>query len=244
MKRAIWIALLALLAFAVILLARMPAGWVIPAHSARAACASVDGSLWSGTCLALSVGRTPVGDVSWQLHPAPLLLGRLAAHVEVTRAAATARADVELGLGERLTLRNLVAELPLDPALISSLPASVSGRAHLDLALARIEHGVITELIGRIEARDLEDRSGADTVLGSYLITFSGGAGPPTGRLRDLDGPLAVEGTLRLTPEPGFELEGLVATRPGAPAELVNNLRFLGSPDASGRRSFSVAGTF
>jgi general secretion pathway protein N len=243
-KRAIWIALLALVAFAVILAARMPAAWVVPAHSARGACASIDGSLLSGTCLGLIVGGTPVGDVTWQLHPARLLVGRLAAHVEVTRAAATARAELELGFGERVTLRNLVAELPLDPALISALPASVSGRAHLDLALARIEHGVITELIGRIEARDLEDRSGADTVLGSYVVSFGGGPGAPTGRLRDLDGPFAVEGTLRLTPEPGFDLEGLVATRPGAPAELVNNIRFLGSPDASGRRSFSVAGTF
>ena len=62
--------------------------------------------------------------------------------------------------------------------------------------------------------------------------------------MRDLDGPLALEGTLRLTPQPGFELEGLIAPRNGAPPELVNNIRFLGAPDASGRRSFSLAGTF
>ena len=41
-----------------------------------------------------------------------------------------------------------------------------------------------------------------------------------------------------------IEAEGLVAARTGAPPELINNLRFLGSPDATGRRPFSVAGTF
>jgi len=46
------------------------------------------------------------------------------------------------------------------------------------------------------------------------VVTFPGGPGEPTGKLRDLNGPLAVEGTLRLTRQPGFELEGLVAARP------------------------------
>ena len=75
-------------------------------------------------------------------------------------------------------------------------------------------------------------------------MTFPGGPGEPTGKLRDLDGPLAVEGTLRLTRQPGFELEGLVAPRAGAEPALINNIRYLGSPDATGRRPFSVAGTF
>jgi general secretion pathway protein N len=242
-KRGIWIALLAAVAFAAILLARMPAAWVIPAGGPEP-CASVEGSLWSGVCTGLAVQRTPVGDVSWQLHPSRLLFGKLGAHIAVTRGAGSLDAEVEFGLGQRVTLRHLVADLPLDPALIPGLPADLHGRAHLDLALAQIEHGIITELQGRIEARDLEDRSGLATPLGSYVVTFPGGSGEPTGKLRDLDGPLAVEGSLRLTRQPGFDLEGLVAPRSGAAPELVNNIRYLGSPDAMGRRPFSVAGTF
>jgi general secretion pathway protein N len=244
-RRGIWIALLAAVAFAAILLARLPAAWIIPAGGARGcSCAGVDGSLWSGVCTGLTVQRTPVGDVSWQLHPWPLLLGKLAAHVAVTRGAGNLDAEVELGFGQRVTLRHFVADLPLDPALLPGLPADLHGRAHLDLALAQLEHGIITGLQGRIEAHDLEDRSGLATPLGSYVVTFPGGPGEPTGRLRDLDGPLAVEGTLHLTHQPGFELEGLVAPRAGAAPELVNNIRYLGSPDATGRRPFSVAGTF
>jgi len=244
-KRGIWVALLAAVAFAAILLARMPAAWIIPAGGARgSSCASVDGSLWSGVCTGLTVQRAPVGDVGWELHPLRLLLGKLAAHITVTRGAGNFDAEVELGFGQRVTVRHLAADLPLDPALIPGLPADLHGRAHLDLTLAQIEHGIITELQGRIEAHDLEDRSGRATPLGSYVVTFPGGRGEPSGKLRDLDGPLAVEGTLRLTREPGFELEGLVAPRAGAAPELVNNIRYLGSPDAMGRRPFSLAGTF
>jgi hypothetical protein len=49
---------------------------------------------------------------------------------------------------------------------------------------------------------------------------------------------------VRLTHQPGYVLEGLVAPRADAAPELVGNLQFLGSPDASGRRPFSIAGTF
>jgi hypothetical protein len=59
-----------------------------------------------------------------------------------------------------------------------------------------------------------------------------------------LGGPLAVAGTLRMTPEPGFVLEGTVASRANATPELARQLQMLGAPDAQGRRSFSIANTF
>ena len=244
MKRGIWIALLAALAFAVILIARMPAAWLFPSRGPWGSCASVEGSLWSGVCGGLRVQGTPVGDVNWQLHPLRLLTGRLAARIAIARGTSTLTAQVELGFGGSVTLRDVLADLALDPAIVPGLPSELHGRAHVDLALAQIEHGVIRRLEGRIEARDLEDRSGMPTALGSYVLTFPGGGGQPTGKLRDLDGPLAVEGTLRLTPQPGYELEGLIAPRSGAAPEIVNSIRFLGAPDAAGRRSFSVVGTF
>jgi general secretion pathway protein N len=242
-KRGIAIALVAAAAFAIGMILRFPAAWILPEQTQKA-CASLDGSLWSGTCAGLTLSGTQVGDLSWKLRPLRLLAGALAARVSVAHGAAQGAADVELGFGGQLTARNLIADLPLDARLIPGVPPSLHGRAHLDLALVQLSHGIIRQLQGRIEARDLVDRSGADTPLGSYQVTFAGSSGDPVGELRDTSGPLALEGTLRLTPQPGFELNGLIAPRRDAPPELVNNIRFLGSPDASGRRSFSLAGTF
>ena len=244
MRRSLWIALLAAAAFVAIVLARMPAAWVLPARGAQWACASIDGSLWGGICAGLTVSGTPLGDMSWELHPLRLLTGRLAAHLTLSHGPGDAAADVELTFGQRLAARNVHADLPLDPALLPSVPANLHGRAHLELALVEVQRGVIRQLQGRIDARNLEERSGNNTPLGSYSVSCPGGSGDPVGTLRDLEGPLALEGTLRLTPAPGFELEGVIAARHGAPPELVNSLRFLGSPDATGRRPFSLSGTF
>jgi len=243
-KRPLWIALLAAIAFLAIVLVRMPAAWLLPTRGGQWSCASIEGSLWSGGCATLTVSSTSLGDLSWDLHPLRLVRGRAAAHLTLSHGPAEAAADVEATFGGRVTARNVVADLPLDSALLPAVPANLHGRAHCELALVELQRGVLRQLQGRIEARNLEERSGNNTALGSYAVTFPGGSGDPVGTLRDLEGPLALEGTLRLTPAPGFELEGLIAARSGAPPEVVNSLRFLGSPDATGRRPFSLSGTF
>jgi general secretion pathway protein N len=265
--RTFWITLLAVVTFAVIVLARLPASWVVPTPPAAVSCAAVDGTIWNGVCTGLTVDGKPTGDVVWELHASGLLRGKIDAHVVLTKAAGTAspgalspanltsltaapaitvRADVEAGLDKNITARNVVADLPLDPSIVPNIPPTLRGSVHADLASVRVEKGIVTQLQGKVEAHDLEDRSGNVTRLGSYSLTFPPSSGAePTGQLHDLgDGPLVVEGTLRLTREPGFDLEGLVKPRPTAPAELQQNIQYLGSPDAQGRRPFSLAGTF
>lgn len=240
--RPLWIALTAAAAFAVILVSRLPASWLVP-RSGILACTSPDGTLWSGSCSGLSVDRMPFGDLSWGVAPLRLLTGTLAAHV-VARGPVTGSADVAYGIGGSVSLRNVVTDFRLDPRQIPHLPPQLRGNVHTDLALVRLEHGRIAELKGRIEAHDLSQRTGHVTPLGNYALTFPGGGTEPVGTLVDLGGPLAVRGTLRLTNQPGYVLEGQVAARADAAPELVGNLQFLGSPDTEGRRPFSIAGTF
>jgi len=244
-RRGLWITLAALLAFAAIILARLPAAWVVPASGKSAmGCSGVDGTLWSGSCAGLFVDRKPVGDLTWELKPRRLLSGRLAAHVTLASALAHGSADAEVGLQGQLVAHDLTADLPLDPKIMPGLPPGLRGQAHLALALLEIEHDTLKRVQGRIEVHDLEDHDGRATQLGSYVVTFPPGDGEPVGQIKDLNGPLSVEGTLRLTRQGGFDVQGTVAPKPGAPAELTDNLRFLGSPDASGRRQFSLSGTF
>ena len=244
MKRAIWLTLAALLAFAAILVARLPASWVLPlARRADASCASTEGTLWSGVCGGLRVDQLALGDLSWELHPLALLALRVEGQASLAGPAVRGEAYLELGAAGALRARAVHAELALDPRLLPGLPANLHGSARVELARLWLEKGALRELQGRIEARDLEERSGENTALGSYEVRFPGGS-DLTGAVRDLGGPLEVQGTLRLRPEGAYELEGHIAPRPGAPAELVDNLRMLGTPDAAGRRPFSLSGTF
>ncbi|MGH8169285.1 MAG: type II secretion system protein N [Steroidobacteraceae bacterium] len=246
MKRTITVIILGVVAFAAIVLARLPASWLLPGSGASFSCASVEGSIWSGYCGGLKVNGAALGDLAWRLRPSRLLLGRLAAHIDIEHPPTTsARGDVEIGLGGTVVARNLTASLPLDPTLLPGMPPTLSGTLHLDLSLARVtKKGVVSKLKGRIEADDLIDRSGYVTPLGSFAVTFPGGTPEPTGDLQDLGGPLAVSGKLVLTPQPGYALSGDVTPRASANQALVNTIEFLGSPDAQGRRQFALSGTY
>jgi hypothetical protein len=245
-KRTFWITLAAVVAFGAILVARMPAAWLLPSGpKAPFSCTSIEGSLWSGACDGLIVQRMALGDVSWELQPLKFLLARLGAHVSMNRGSAHGSADVEVGFSGAVTARNLLADFALDPQLLPQLPPQLRGDAHADLkVLQASREGVLKQLQGTIEAHNLVDHAGHVTPLGSYVISFPGGAGEPVGQLRDLGGPLSVAGTLRLTSQGGFDVQALVAARPEATPELANNIKFLGSPDASGRRQFAMTGSF
>jgi hypothetical protein len=247
MRRTLWIGALALLAFALIVLARFPAAWAAGALPAGLSCDVIDGTLWNGACAGLMLRHQQLlGDLSWQLHPARLLAGRLAAHIALTHAEDFANAEVELAPGGRIFARDVRASVHLDPAVLPQLPGGLSGVARADLARVEFKNGRLTELRGRIEAHDLAQAAGTTTPLGSYALSFNGATagGALVGELRDLGGPLALEGALRMTPEPGFVLDGKVATRPGVSANLERQLQMLGAPDAQGRRSFSIADSF
>ena len=75
MKRAFWPVLLAAVAFAIIFIARIPAGWVVPQATAARFCTSLDGTVWSGTCAGLTFGGRALGDLGWDLHPLRLVVG-------------------------------------------------------------------------------------------------------------------------------------------------------------------------
>lgn len=245
MKRTVTVIVLVIVAFAAIVLARLPASWLLPSGRGFT-CNSIEGSLWSGYCGGLTVQGAALGDLTWQLRPSRLLLGRLAAHIDLEHPPATsARGDVEMGLGGTVVARNLTASLPLDPTLMPAVPPTLTGSLNFDIALVKVtKKGIVTAIQGSIEAHDLVDHSGYVTPLGNFAVTFPGGGSQPTGNIQDLGGPLAVQGTLVLTPQPGYDLSAYVTPRASASQPLVNTIQFLGSPDAQGRRQFAMQGTY
>ena len=246
MKRTVTVIVLVVVAFAAIVLARLPASWLLPTSGASFSCASVEGSLWSGYCSSLTVQGAALGDLTWQLRPARLLAGKLAAHIDLEHPPATsAQGDVEIGLGGTVTARNLTVSLALDPRLIPAVPSTLTGTLHADLSLARVtSKGVVNKLEGHIEVNNLVDRSGYVTPLGNFAVVFPSGTPQPTGDLQDFGGPLAVTGKLVLTPQPGYDLSVYVTPRASASQPLLNAIQFLGSPDAQGRRQFAMSGTY
>jgi general secretion pathway protein N len=240
-KRTILLVCLALLAFAVMLVIKLPASWVVARLPPTIQCAPVSGTLWNGSCGSVVANGMPVGRLNWKLHPLRLFSGKLAAHVDLQRADAFVRGDVESSFDQsEVTLRDVDAALPIDPSIARQFPPNLRGKGTAKLQMLQMEKGIITAVRGRVEGRDLVQQY----PLGSFAVTFPGNEGEPVGQIESLGGPMDVEGTLRLTREPGFAVEGTVASGADIHPELARQLEYLGSPDERGRRPFSVAATF
>lgn len=244
MRRGILITVLAVVAFVVIVIARLPASWVIPAPPAPFSCGAVEGSIWSGTCTGLVAQGASVGDLTWDIHAWRLLTGKLSANVVLNRTSGTISGDFDLGLDKSVTARNVQANVTLDRDLLAQLPMglrTLQGSMQANIAQAHItKNNIITDLEGTLEIYDLVSNDREITPLGSYQLTFPAGTMPPAAQLKDLGGPLGADGhVVLLQDKPGFNLDVFITPRPGTPPSLMNQLQYL-APDAQGRRELQT----
>lgn len=241
---------LALLAFALAFLARLPARWLPKLLPAGVVCIEPAGTLWNGSCTNFEASGLRAGAVSWSLRPLRLFTGRVAARLQLAQPLARLQGEFAWSLfGGALEARDLRGELVLAPGgLLPGVPADLGGRVTLALQELALRDRAVRNLRGTIDVQDLQQRTGEGPMqLGSYQLGFDGGEdenGAVRGKLRDTGGPLDVAGTLALTPAPGYLLQGTVATRPSASSLLQRQIAFLGSPDAAGRRAFAQEATF
>ncbi len=237
------VAIAALAAFLLVLLAQFPARWAAFALPRNVRCGQLAGTLWQGSCSGLVLDGRPLGELAWKLHPLALLGAALSADVALSQGATEATGSVQLRPSGRITARHLHARMLVDHSVIAQLTPGTHANVQADLSLLRFEHGHVAAVSGEVNVRGLAFAPGLPTE--DYRLTFPENApGDPAGQIQDLGGPLALEGTLRLTPEPGYVLDARVAARPGAPPALAQQLQFLGPPDAQGRRTLSVSGTY
>jgi general secretion pathway protein N len=254
-KRGWLLVALGLGAYLVFVLATLPAS-LLASQVERHGLSTVAtaGTVWDGRFVGLRAGSRVIGDVAWDLQPSALLLGRLAAHVDLVRSDGRATADVTAGLGGTVTLENATAALPFAALAELGAPRGWEGTLRADLERLVIDEGWIAAASGTLEARDVVGPARNPARLGSYRVTLPAGGtasgeagesqGALVGALEDLgDGPLEVAGTIRLSPDRTYQIDGLVSARESAPRSVVDSLRFLGNPDTQGKRPFSIAGS-
>lgn len=230
--------------FLITVLVRMPAGVLAAFLPNDVHCQEPSGTLWQGACAEMRSGQIALSDLHWTLHPLALLRARLRLELQSDDARAAGRGTLTLHTNGDAEFESLTASLPLQGGL-TPMPAGWSGELDLAIAQARFEGQKLSLIEGTLTVRQLHSERPA-TDLGSFELKFpSPTPGTPIiGSLRDIGGPLALQGSVQLTRGAGYELNGTVAARDPANTDLQQLLQLLGPPDAQGRHEFSLSGTF
>jgi general secretion pathway protein N len=241
------IAIVGVLVFAGVGVATLPASLVVSRLPPQIGIEGASGSVWNGAATQASWQGAPLGALTWRAHPASLLQGRADYSIELTREDGFVRGRVSASFGGGSVEASDV-ELRMPITALSRNVAANAWRGDLagTVQRARLENGWPVDLVARFRMSGLRP-PGAQFEVGSYELNFDEAASTPqqlTGRVRDLEAPMVVRGQLEIRPNRSYTLEGEVAPKPGAPPEVSNAVAFLGPADASGRRQFTITGTF
>jgi general secretion pathway protein N len=240
MKRYVFAGLLVFIGVLVVTFpARVAYRWFAPPDLSLS---GISGSIWRGSASEGMAGGAYIRDITWRLKPAGLLGGKLA--FETTSRPASGSMDTELavGLDGSLTLSNLAGRVPLDLVHQAFQRAGVSGDLSMQFETLVIRNGLPVEANGTVTVASLFSPALSAGVLGDYRARFETADGVITGAVDDLSGALDVNGTVTILPDRTYSLVGDVASRPGAPPSIEQQLRVLGSPDARGFRQFRFEG--
>jgi hypothetical protein len=229
---------LAILVFLGTLLVRFPAKAAAALLPSSVICEQPQGTLWRGSCTHLQTPALTLGDIEWTLHPAALLHATLSADVSSGDPRLSGQGEVELARGGMMTAHALRLQLPLQGGL-SQIPPGFQGTIEAEVASVRLNNGLLDELIGTV--RVLQLHSDLLGELGSFELRFPED-GSMLGQLRDLSGPLALQGQVQLTRQNAYTASGTLQSRPSANPQLAQALQLIGPPDSEGRRSFTFAG--
>jgi general secretion pathway protein N len=235
-------------AFLLLALVTLPANVVLSlVHPSGVTLSGVSGTLWKGRAQAVRSGALHVGSVEWDLDFLRLFTGRIGADIKVTRSDGFANASISSGPGAAVTLRGLNASLPMSALPPNIAPGGWTGTLTLKLGQLTLDNSWPVAANGTVEVTDLVGPANRPAALGGYKILFpaEGAAAPDTltGALSDTGGPLAVNGTVQLKKDRSYLVNGMIATRPGAPGDMTRTLEILGAPDAQGRREFTLEGS-
>lgn len=212
--------------------------------------AGVEGTLWSGSATLGSVGDIGLHEIQWRLRPWALFLARVGGQFQTRFGDGLLSTDVEVTLTQT-TLRNFRASASLG-GLRELLPlGGIEGFVSADFAELRIQDAWPVGATGELRLGELvvppllSPTGGALIALGNYQIRFAASTNPGlVGNFEDQGGPLEVSGSIRLTPDRAYVIDGALRTRPNAPLELSQGLELMTAPpDASGLRAFNLTGS-
>jgi general secretion pathway protein N len=220
--------------------ARIAYQWFAPGELALS---GISGSIWNGAATQLSAGGLYLSELTWRFRPVSLLGLKAGYAVSGRVPSGFLESNVAFGPGGHVYLDDLTAAIPLayfDPLLPMT---GIAGDAGVQFRRLTLADGFPVTADGTVNISGLILRALAPSALGDFRAVFQTNDGVISAVVEDVSGVLDVNGNLVLQSDGTYSFVGQVAPTANVPAAVVEQLRFLGSPDPQGRREFRFEGS-
>lgn len=202
----------------------------------------ITGSVWRGQASEGAIGGIYLTDLRWRFRPFPLFRGEAAFGISAQPVSGFIDADIAVGVGGTVRLTDVTAELPIRSLERLVAVSGLDGDIRLQMERVVLEDGMPVAATGVVDVSNLVVRPLSAAALGNYRATLETEGQTIRGIVQDTSGVLEVSGDIELSPDRRWLLLGLIAARREAPAAVTDQLQYLGTADAEGRRSFRLEG--
>ena len=220
--------------------ARVAYHWFAPPTVAMS---GVSGSLWRGAAGQANVAGLYVGQLEWRLRPLSLFLGRASFDISASPAGGMLEGTAGIGFGGDLHVAATRATLPLDViAGVATMPG-LRGTATANIERLRLRDGYPVAADGDAEIRGLLLPPVSPQPIGGYRVEFFTQDDGIVASVEDTDGFVDIAGRLLLDTDRNYEFLGQLAPKAETPANIADQMRFLGSPNARGQYELRLEGS-
>ncbi len=219
--------------------ARIAYHWFAPAALQLA---GIDGTIWRGGAAEGQAAGLYIRNLHWTFKPLSLLTGKLAFNTRLDPAGGFVSTDVYAGLDGSILFENLEGAVSIGALRDLIQTPGLDGRISLRFSELEILDGLPVTATGIAEINNLFVRGLAPTTIGDFRAEFSTTSDGILASVEDTAGMFDLAGTLRVSPDGVYSLIGLIAPTPTTPPAVIEQLRFLGSPNARGQREFRFEG--
>jgi general secretion pathway protein N len=223
----------------VIFPARVAYHWVAPPGVALS---GIDGSIWRGQASEGEVSGIYLRNVRWGMRPLALFRGQLGYAIEADAASGFAEGIATIGIGGSAALEDLSASLSLrDFQGIVGMPG-LDGMVNLQFERLVFENGIPIAADGNLQVANLRAPLIYRSPIGGFSVEFFTQESGVMASVEDTDAIVDIAGSLSLSPDRTYQFLAQVAPKADTPADLKEQMRFLGTANERGQYELRLEG--
>jgi general secretion pathway protein N len=205
----------------------------------------INGTIWHGEVDRVNFRNVPLGPAEWRFVPLSLLQGQIEYAIALNHPDHTLEGYLAMDLlSNGFGLSEFKGRLPTDSLLKLSNQADLNARGQLELDIRELQilHRRIVSAEGEIRWLDAGIERPVKADLGSLQFNLSGDDKAFKSDIKELDGPLQVNGEFALLPDGSYNLNGKVKANNGADQGLISLLQTIGRTANDGSIQIDYAG--
>ena len=232
-----------LAAFAIALIVFFPARvayrWFAPE---TVAISGISGSVWNGKAREADVGGVYLHELTWSFRPASLLTGKLAYAVAARPGSGFVNAHAAFGITGTVVLQDVQASVSLQ-ALQNWVPMpGLYGDVSARFERLQFDKGLLVAANGVLEISGLVAPLVHSASIGGYRAEFFTQESGVMASVEDTDGLVDLAGTLKISSDRNYEFVAQLAAKNNTPAQLRDQMQFLGTANDRGQHELRLEG--